>query len=101
MIALIINILLCGFAAMSIVASERYPEVFGVIVAVGVLMQIMGAIMLATRPSKAGMVVAIIGCALFVPLGLIGVYGARSAYAKAEARQLEQMRRQQSDDTRQ
>lgn len=38
---------------------------------------VIGAVMVATTGKKAGAILIIIGCVLFVPIGLIGVFGAK------------------------
>lgn len=81
-------------AMATIGLSDRYPEMQGAVMGfLGcfVALSIIGAVMISSGRREIGAMLVIIGCIVFLPLGLIGVYGAkkvrdqvtREAFAKS------------------
>jgi hypothetical protein len=65
-------------AIQTILIVANYPiEVLRYIVIALLVVNIIGFVLSAKMKGKAGVIVYMIGCIPFVPLGLIGVYGAR------------------------
>ncbi len=67
-------------AVVSIGVGQNYPEDQGAIIAVlacFVVLSIIGAVMIASGSKKPGAILVTIGCIVFVPIGLIGVFGAK------------------------
>lgn len=58
--------------------SEDMP-VLGALVAIFAVIEIIGLIVSGTSKGKTGPILVIIGCILFIPLGLVAGFGARKA----------------------
>jgi hypothetical protein len=59
--------------------NDNIPKTIGLIAVVFVLVSIVGAILTAISNSKTGPVMIMIGSIMFIPLGLLGFFGARKA----------------------
>ena len=84
---LILNLVLTAFTTMVAFASPEYEVGFSLILAVFWVVQAIGAFLADSKESrKAGFVMVCIGCFPFVPLGLLGIFGARRMIRDAEVR---------------
>jgi len=66
-------------AVLSIIGGLGFenPGIFIGIFGIFLLLSVLGAIIISTGSPKAGAILVIVGCAFFVPIGLLGVFGAR------------------------
>lgn len=60
------------------VSAGDYPAVLGIIMGVFLMLNIVGLLLIAADNVRAGCIVFIVGCVGFVPIGLIGLIGARN-----------------------
>ncbi|MCR9165579.1 MAG: hypothetical protein ACE37F_00205 [Nannocystaceae bacterium] len=82
---LILNLVLTAFATMAFFASPEYDTGFSVILAVFWVVQAVGAFLADSKQTRrAGFVMVCVGCFPFVPLGLLGIVGARRMIRAAE-----------------
>lgn len=69
------------------VSAGDYPAVLGIIMGVFLMMNFIGLFLIAVDSVRVGCIVFIVGCVAFVPIGLIGLIGARNV--------MDEMKRQQ------
>ncbi len=75
---IVISIIINALATVGI--ADRDPELQGVVMFIFgsfVALSVFGAVMISSGNRRTGAILAIIGCVAFVPIGLLGVYGAK------------------------
>lgn len=73
LVSIVINVIV----AASLSSDPQLPGGFTLFMGLFVVISIVGAIMIAAGSRKPGAIMVIIGCITFVPIGLIGVFGAK------------------------
>lgn len=85
---LIVNLVLTAFATMVFFASPDYEVGFSLTLAAFWLVQAIGAFVADSKSTRrAGFVMVCIGCVPFLPLGALGIVGARRMIRDAELRE--------------
>jgi hypothetical protein len=84
--------MLCGFlicVVMTMIMFQRdnYGSILGIFGSIMSFICLVGLILSSVSASTTGPVLVIIGCVLFVPIGLIGVIGAQKALKEFKAKQ--------------
>ena len=74
---IVVSVVINGLLALVLGASGEYPQGLSIAMGISVLVSVGGAVLIATGARKPGAILVMIGCALFVPIGLIGVIGGR------------------------
>lgn len=60
------------------VSAGDYPAVLGIIMSIFLMMNFIGLFLIAVDNVRVGCIMFIVGCVAFVPIGLIGLIGARN-----------------------
>jgi hypothetical protein len=76
---MILWLVLSVFSTIGLAMQEDIGPFLGMLGGLFTLLALIGLILSATTAGKVGPVLFIVGCVFFVPLGLIGVFGARKA----------------------
>lgn len=85
---LIANLVLGAFATLFFFGSSEYELGFSVIVGCFWVLQLVGAFLCDSKQTRgAGFVLVCIGVLPFLPLGALGIIGARRMISAAEARE--------------
>lgn len=85
---LILNLVLTAFSTMVFFASPEYDAGFCLILALFWVVQAVGAFLADAKESRrAGFIMVCIGCFPFIPLGALGIVGARRMIRDAETRE--------------
>jgi hypothetical protein len=82
---LIIASLMINFVLMLIIFAV-YGSGFGIAALVFVLISVAGLLIVMVNGGKAGYIIFMIGCFFFVPIGGIGIYGARKKLGELKKR---------------
>lgn len=81
----IINLFLCAILGIS----GEYPGVLVIIMSLFALLSLMGLVVCHQTQGEHGSIMVTIGCALFVPIGLIGIFGVKKYKDEISRRNLE------------
>lgn len=76
LVSLVINFLV-ALSVLGRGAGEEFLMIFFLVMLAFWILSVVGTIMIAGGGRKKGAWLVIIGCAVYVPIGLIGVFGAR------------------------
>ena len=80
---LILGLIINSLITLFMFNSERY-EVLGIPSIIAVLISVIGLILMVFNKIKIGGTLYIIGCILFVPIGLVGIIGVKKAMNEAK-----------------
>jgi len=74
---IIASVIINGLLVLLLGTTGEYPAGLSIAMGVSVLVSLGGALLIAAGARRPGAILVMIGCALFVPIGLIGVIGGR------------------------
>ncbi len=74
---IIASVVINGILTVITAANPEMPGAFTAIMGLFVALSVIGAIMISSGSKKGGAIMVIVGCIFFIPIGLIGVFGAR------------------------
>lgn len=95
---LIAGVVINGFVTLAASSSGGYPDGLILVMGLFVALSVVGLIVIATGNKRLGAILAMIGCVIFVPIGLIGVFGGRKILDELKKEEFE-VRRSQSGPT--
>jgi hypothetical protein len=91
MTLIFVSIAINGFVSLSMFSGE-YPEAFGWIMSCFVALSLVGVVLMSGENKRLGAKLVMVGCVIFVPIGLIGVFGARQVLDALNREEFEQRR---------
>ena len=83
---MLLGFFVCVVATVVLFFASEHGQFLGILGAAFSLICLTGLIVSATHSSNTGPVLVIIGCIFFIPIGLIGVFGAQRAMKEMKSR---------------
>jgi hypothetical protein len=77
MALILASIVINGIVSLSVLSSREYPEGLGWFLLLFVAVSLSGAALIASGQKRWGSWLSLVGCVVFVPIGFLGVVGAR------------------------
>jgi len=93
---LILGVVLNGLLVAGVGMSGEYPAGLTMVMGACWALCLLGVMMVAGGARKAGAIMAVIGCVVFVPLGLVGAFGGRKILDALKQEEFERHRASRS-----